>query len=558
MAHPLPLLLGLLLTAAPPLEEGHVQVREDDVPLAQALDAGDAGWQSVPFGRVVAKGPTWVRMQVQVPPRAPGAPPPALGVASLGAWEAWWDGAPLGRNGTPAVRPEEEVPGRVDVVLPLPEGAATPGPHVLTLRLSAHHLGFDAVGLLHDVSIGEASRLARARLLRLLPALCTLGALVLMGLHLGVRAASRRARGRTAGLLLSAACLLSAALLLLEAWRGIAVYPYPVHAWRLRGVVAASLLVALLLPAALAASLGALRWRWAVGLGAGGLLLALAMPSADGKAVVALGLSLLASLVLVGRAAGRRVPGARALLAGVLFATALYAADVGGFPERGFFVAFGVLLTCASAVHGFRVRRQEEQLEAATRTSERLQLELLSRSLQPHFLMNTLAALTETVETAPREAVRFIDALGGVYRLLLGMADARTVPLARELELCRAYLQLMGFRQGVPFSLEVRGRVDADAPVPPALFHTLLENAFSHQRYVRAATFLLEAEAADGRRRYRLVAPAGEGPPRTAAVGEGTGMRYVEARLEEAFPRAWRLEGGPSAGGWETRVEVHG
>ncbi|MCY1041953.1 histidine kinase [Corallococcus sp. bb12-1] len=550
----LPSLLAVLLTAAvPAMEDGQVELHPEDLPLERALAVDSTGWHPVRADRVVpTSGPMWLRTRVQVPVREPGAPLPALTLGVLGAWEAFWDGVPIGRNGQPGASPESELPGRVDVLLPLSLEGATPGAHVLTLRLSSHHLGFQPVGILHEARVGDAAVLARARLEALLPALCTLGALVLMGLHLLVRAAS--GPRRMTALLLGLACLAASALVLLESWRGVSSYAYPLQVVRLRLLLAALVAVALLLPAALAVAFDAPGRRWLFALLAGGLLAVAWVPGFDARGVVALALSLAVSLGLCVGAVRQRKPGARGVLACVLFATALLVMDPESFQGRGFFIAFGVLLS-ASVAHARQVRLWEARLSEALRATERLQLDLLSRSLQPHFLMNTLAALTETVETAPARAVHFIETLGEVYRHLVGMSGARTVALSRELELCRAYLALMSFRQGTRFELDVRGAPDLDATVPPALFHTLLENAFSHNRYVEPTTFRIEGERMPGRRGYRLVAPRGVGAGR-AVMGEGTGTRYVAARLEEAFPGAWRLEAGPHEEGWTTRVEV--
>ncbi|RKH18309.1 histidine kinase [Corallococcus sp. CA047B] len=552
------LALSLAASAAlPSARQGQVQVHAEDLPAEAALARDTRGWRTVESSQLnEGSGPFWLRTQVEVPPREAGAPTPALSLSVLGSWEAWWDGRPLGRNGQVGRTPAEEVPGRIDALFPLPPELSTPGPHVLTMRISAHRLGFQPVGTLHDLRVGEAASLARTRMLGLVPALCMLGALVLMGLYHLARV--RLTHGGLATLLLGVLCLAAAALVLLEAWRGLANYPYPQHAVRLRLQAAAVLAVAALLPATVHAAFGEPR-RWLRWMGLGlGLLSLVFVPGFDGKNSIALGASLVVSTALAVRAWRRGEPwGALGALAGLGFAGTLYLLEPWGFPERGFFLAFGGLLLCLTAVHARQQRRQQERLESATRAAERLQLELLKRSLQPHFLMNTLGALSEWVETEPAQAVRFIEALGSVYRHLLAVSGERTIPLARELELCRAHLDVMGCRQGTAFHLETEG-VDLEAPVPPALLHTLLENAFSHNRYISPHTFRLQsslvAEGARPRRRYVFLAPLGTGTRQGG--GEGTGSRYLRARLEEAFPGVWRLEDGPTEDGWMTRVEV--
>jgi hypothetical protein len=547
--------LGVLLPFQAPLSqppEGTVEVHAEDLSVERALRPGGEGWRTVPREQVTeGPAPFWMRTRVEVPPRAPGAPTPVLALSLLGSWEAWWDGTLLGRNGHVGRTPEEEVPGNVDVLLPLPPEHATPGPHLLVIRASAHHRGFQPVGTLYRLQVGEASELARARLLWLVPSLATLGAMVLMGLHHLARYLMQR-RSR-ATLLLGLLCLAASALLLLEAWRGLESYPYPRHIIRLWLLSGATVAVAVLLPATLHVAFSEPRrapWWGALAVSLLGLA---AVPGFDGRNAVALGLSLGVSLVLALRARARKEPGAWAALGGLGFAMALYLMAPLDFPERGFFVAFGGLLLCLGAAHAYQLRRQQQRLESATRASERLQLELLKRSIQPHFLMNTLGAVSEWVETEPAQAVRFIESLGAVYRHLLSVSGERAISLARELELCRAYLEVMGYRHGLAFTLEAPG-VDGAAVVPPAVLHTLLENAFSHNRYTTPVIFHLQEVREGGRRRYVFSAPAGKGA--TPGMGEGTGTRYLEARLDEVFPGAWSLKQGPTEAGWTTVLEV--
>lgn len=547
--------LGVFLSAqtpVPSIEEGLLELHAEDLPTERALAPGGDGWRIVPRNRVAeGPGPFWLRTRVAVSPREPGAPTPALALSLLGSWEAWWDGAPLGRNGLVGRTQEEELPGNVDVLLPLAPEQATPGFHLLLIRASAHHRGFQPFGALHRLQVGEASQLARARLLWLVPALSMLGALVLMGLHHLVRYFLER-RSRVT-LLLGLLCLAASAQLLFEAWRGLASYSYPLHIVRLWLLSGSTFAVAILLPITLHAAFHEPRRAPWWGLLVLCLLGIAAVPSFDARNELGLGLSLGISLVLVLRAGRRREPGAWAALGGLGFATTLYLVNPPDFPERGFFLAFGGLLLCLGGVHAYQLRRQQQRLEAATLASERLQLELLKRSIQPHFLMNTLGALSEWIETEPAQAVRFIESLGAVYRHLLSVSGERVIPLARELELCRAYLEVMGYRYGFAFTLEASG-VDGGAAVPPAVLHTLLENAFSHNRYTAPVSFLLQETREGKRRRYTFQAPTSAGAK--PDLGEGTGTRYLKARLEEAFPGAWRLEDGPTEAGWTTVLEV--
>jgi LytS/YehU family sensor histidine kinase len=212
----------------------------------------------------------------------------------------------------------------------------------------------------------------------------------------------------------------------------------------------------------------------------------------------------------------------------------------------------GVLLTIALRLRAERRQAQETRLVAA-----RMEIELLKKNLQPHFLMNTLTALSQTVEEEPARAVRLIDDLSQEFRTLSRMASEKTVTLAEELELCRAHLRVMRARTDVDWELAVDG-VEGGVRVPPALFLTLIENGFSHQ-VARPAdrTFTLRMTAQGGRVRFEFLSP-GEVTAETTRVAGGTGLRYVRARLEESFPGQWTLTQAAVNGGWLTVIEIPG
>ena len=151
-----------------------------------------------------------------------------------------------------------------------------------------------------------------------------------------------------------------------------------------------------------------------------------------------------------------------------------------------------------------------------------------------------------------------IEALAAEFRLLNRVSGQTLIPLAYELELCRAHLRVMSLRKGAACALEVTGAAP-DAAVPPALFLTLVENGLTHllPRDGRL-DFALTIEPAAASRRYtlRVTGLAQEGAP--AEAHEGTGIRYIKARLEESYTGRWTLSGGPTGSGWQTTIEIAG
>jgi hypothetical protein len=269
-----------------------------------------------------------------------------------------------------------------------------------------------------------------------------------------------------------------------------------------------------------------------------------------------------AALGMTGLAAGwaawRRKPGAWLTLAacGLGLATVRM-----GWPLRltlnGWFMITFVLLVLSLLVTiSLRVQAVRRAARAAELTSARMEIELLKKNFQPHFLMNTLAVLSEVVEQSPPAAIKLIDDLAEEFRTVARVSAEKLIPLAQELDLCRAHLRVMSVRTGRDWQLEVR-EVDATALVPPAIFLTLIENGFAHQRPTEGATtFVLSGETAgDGVRRYSFVSP-GEIQAQPGRPVGGTGMRYVQARLEESFSGRWSLRGQSIPQGWVTIIEI--
>ena len=194
--------------------------------------------------------------------------------------------------------------------------------------------------------------------------------------------------------------------------------------------------------------------------------------------------------------------------------------------------------------------------------SQRLELELIKKNLQPHFLMNTLSALSEWIETSPKTSVRMIEVLAQEFRTLNKMAGKSMVPLTEELSLCRSHLDLMSFRQNRKFFLETE-IAEPDTTVPPAIFHTLVENAFTHNRYSEPENIfsLRQSRNKKGDLQYRVETPPGTLRPAKKLEnqgGNGLGSAYISTRLEESMKGGYSLEEEETpGGGWLTTITIH-
>ena len=153
------------------------------------------------------------------------------------------------------------------------------------------------------------------------------------------------------------------------------------------------------------------------------------------------------------------------------------------------FIVFVAVLAAGFARNYFwryQVRREEAvrlQAQAAQLQAQLAdaRLSALRMQLNPHFLFNTLHAVSALVERDPRGVRRMIARLSELLRTSLDEADEPEVPLTRELAFTERYLEVIRIRfQG---QLDVHMHADdavRDALVPNLILQPLVENAIKH------------------------------------------------------------------------------
>ena len=555
----------LLAACSPPSAEDDtpsVDLAVSDVVYSPTSSEGP--WQTSKFWELPAQPQhLWIRSDVQLEPHhVPKGAPLGVGVSGMASCEVRWDGQRLASRGRPAVQPEDEVPGPISQVLHVPDHLATTGAHRLDLRCSHYHRGFTPSFGYWRLKVGHYGRLLEGERAVSWSALTTLSGMLVVGVYyLVLFVLDRRRRPY---LLLAALALAAAGLLVAEAWRNVLGYTYDWHIVRLRCVAWLAWGVGCLLLLFLSDQFNVGK-NWRVRLAA---LLTISaslvvFPSWDGKIVGSLLTALIWALLICLAAWRRRRDGSPAAAFGVGFCLAILLWDLWSFVDRNLYLGLGLLLILLMASHARHVRAEQRQAEATRLRSSRLEVELLRRHLQPHFLMNTLTALSEWVEEEPQVAVRMIEALADEMRLLGDISQRHQIPLADELELCRHHLDVMGMRHDRRYRLASQV-VDDQAAVPPAIFHTLVENAVTHGASTDGDTTelrLVQQRDGEGWKgdgwKYTFESPldpSGVDPPESRA--EGTGLQYVKARLNERYGDAWRFEHGRAGDVWRSVLQV--
>jgi LytS/YehU family sensor histidine kinase len=124
---------------------------------------------------------------------------------------------------------------------------------------------------------------------------------------------------------------------------------------------------------------------------------------------------------------------------------------------------------------------ERARVAAAERSTKVAELKLLQAQVEPHFLYNTLANVISLIDANPDLAKRMVERLIDYLRRAALAATAAEATLGGQIELLRAYLDLIVLRMGSRLGYKIDVPADlASLALPPMLLQPLVENAVKH------------------------------------------------------------------------------
>ena len=159
--------------------------------------------------------------------------------------------------------------------------------------------------------------------------------------------------------------------------------------------------------------------------------------------------------------------------------------------------------------------------------------------LQPHFLFNTLNAVTTLMHRDVDAAERMLVRLSDLLRLTIEKIGVHDVSLGEEVEFLRSYLEIeeTRFRERLSVSIDVASDI-MDARVPHLILQPLVENSLRHGVEKRSASTRIEVRAVRGNGNLVLtVSDEGPGLPDGFDPDKsgGMGLSNVRERLERLY-----------------------
>jgi len=223
-----------------------------------------------------------------------------------------------------------------------------------------------------------------------------------------------------------------------------------------------------------------------------------------------------------------------------------YALRHGGLRSGAFPLLVTVIVSLFLHSRSFLLSWREATVRAERLEKESAvaRLDSLRRQVDPHFLFNSLNALTSLVEEEPQRAVRFIRQLSSVYRYVLDSQSQELVSLADELAFAKAYVYLQQTRLGEALHVELPALPPEAAGLylPPLALQLLLENALKHNAAYQAEPLRLCVHLDTPQQQLTVINTL---RPRRLAPGEVSGRGLANLRARYAFLTPRPVEVGP-------------
>ena len=183
-----------------------------------------------------------------------------------------------------------------------------------------------------------------------------------------------------------------------------------------------------------------------------------------------------------------------------------------------------------------KVESERKELEKEKTEAE---LKNLKSQINPHFLLNTLNNIYALIEFNPTKAQTAVEELSKLLRHLLYDNNETYVPLLKEVEFIRNYIELMRIRLSKNVKLTTNIEVSPGTPtrIAPLIFISLIENAFKHGVSGNKESFIDIQLKENLNGEVEFICRNSAFPKSESdKSGSGIGLNQVKRRLELLYP----------------------
>uniref|UniRef100_UPI00404AA4D3 sensor histidine kinase n=1 Tax=Fulvivirga sp. TaxID=1931237 RepID=UPI00404AA4D3 len=223
-----------------------------------------------------------------------------------------------------------------------------------------------------------------------------------------------------------------------------------------------------------------------------------------------------------------------------------------GYLPFGYFIGTILMILLMVISTGITLSMQTKRLNEATLKSARLENQLLKKSIQPHFVLNSLTSLQELIEQQPKKASLFVEDLSEVFSVFSKVCEHKLITIKEELNLVNSFLKVMSVRMDKKFNLSIHN-LNGEELIPPGVLLTLIENGVTHGFENQVVGQFIITKELERNATVFTIDNNGVSP---SEIKEGLGLQYVRSRLEEAFGSHFNLELKKLEHGFRTKITV--
>jgi LytS/YehU family sensor histidine kinase len=186
---------------------------------------------------------------------------------------------------------------------------------------------------------------------------------------------------------------------------------------------------------------------------------------------------------------------------------------------------------------------QNDELQTAKKESSFFQLRYLRAQLNPHFLFNTLNSIyslsLQKSDRAPEVVVRLAD----IMRYLIYECDEETIPLDKEIDFIRNYIEIEKIRHQADIRLTVEGAT-AGVRIEPFLFISFIENSFKHamDNSFKEPFIYITVKVGNGQITLNVINSTDADLELQAKRINGKGIAHSRSLLELLYPKSFDLD----------------
>lgn len=239
-------------------------------------------------------------------------------------------------------------------------------------------------------------------------------------------------------------------------------------------------------------------------------------------------------------------------ISGSLISTLFFGFDQPVLNNSNEFIGFTVSLTLIAAVHsiialvirGFITWFDEIKLkEELTQKNYETEIALIKSQINPHFLFNTINNIDVLIGKDPAKASIYLNKLSDILRYMVYETKGEKIPVAKELDYIKKYLELQKIRTTNPnyVNLEVEGDAN-NLIIAPMILFPFIENAFKHTENNKASNSISIKVLIEKEKLVFVCKNSYQNNPNNKQDFGGLGNELIKRRLNLLYPEKHSLE----------------